>query len=617
MKTDKNIGLKQAYYHSFYVLIVIPILAVILVSVMIIRTTLAESSVDNIRRAQDNLSSALGREVKDVSLRLSHFVYVNNNEIVRMAVKTDTDNFSERYHYIGVLTESFNYAMVPVQDIISAVFYMKDGTSTCLKDDVIPGDKEIRSSEWYQSALADPNMVKIGYYDIGIVASGRKAHTFTIVAALSPGRDIDRDGAIEMVSLFVSSGVEKMMKRYNQAPYLGTTLLLGPDGRVLLDTDGARELLPQTEDLDWLEEERFWQRTGGRRYGYIVTEEPVTGCRFVSIVPATVLSRNFSLVAVAVVAVTLLLFFLFYRFSSYFLKNIIGPVHQVVVGMKQVEEGRLEVQVKPEGQEELQTMVHSFNHMVGQLKTLIKENEEQQKKKAEAEIRALQSQINPHFLVNSLSSIRFIAQVSHYESIGRMAEALMKILSCSFRSNAGFYTFREELKVLDGFIYLMQIRHSDGFEIFYEVEEACQDCMVPRLILQPIVENSIVHGFAELEDGIGHIWLRARCEGGYLVIQVEDDGQGMTKEEIRRVLTEEETATEQAQTAQGRKSIGVSNVNSRLLLNFGEESRMVIESDPGKYTRTVIRIPEDRRQEAGQDAEGKPEEKRKEWGESI
>ena len=141
--------------------------------------------------------------------------------------------------------------------------------------------------------------------------------------------------------------------------------------------------------------------------------------------------------------------------------------------------------------------------------------------------------------------------------------------------------------------------------------------MAPRLILQPIVENSIVHGFAELEDGIGHIWLRARCEGGYLVIQVEDDGQGMTKEEIRRVLTEEETATEQAQTAQGRKSIGVSNVNSRLLLNFGEESRMVIESDPGKYTRTVIRIPEDRRQEAGQDAEGKPEEKRKEWGESI
>ncbi len=591
MKADKRTGLKQAYYQSFFALIVVPILTVILVSVGIIRATLSESSVDRIRQAQDNLASTLGKEVKDVSLRLSHFVYVNNNEIVRTAVKTDTHNFSERYHYTGVLTEAFNYAMVPVQDIISAVFYMKDGTSTCLKDDMILGDREIRSSEWYQQALADPNMVKIGYYDIGIVASGRKAHTFTIVAALAPGREVDRDGAIEMVSLFVSSDVEKLMKKYNQAPFLGTTLLVDSQGRVLLDSDNGQKLLPQTEDFGWLEQGQSWQRVDGKRYAYIVTVEPVTGCRFVSIVPARVLSRNFSLAAAAVLAVTVILFFLFYRFSSYFLKNIIGPVHEVVVGMKQVEEGGLEVHVTPEGQEELQTMVHSFNHMVRQLRTLIRENEEHQKKKLEAEIRALQSQINPHFLVNSLSSIRFIAQVSHYESIGRMAEALMKILSCSFRSNAGFYSFGEELEVLDGFIYLMKIRHSDGFEIFYEIEEGCRDLRVPRLILQPIVENSIVHGFAELEDEIGHIWLRARRQEGFLVIEVEDDGQGMTEEEIRRILTDEETATEQAQTAQGRKSIGVSNVNSRLILNFGESSRMVIESEPGRYTRTILRIP--------------------------
>lgn len=75
------------------------------------------------------------------------------------------------------------------------------------------------------------------------------------------------------------------------------------------------------------------------------------------------------------------------------------------------------------------------------------------------------------------------------------------------------------------------------------------------------------------------------------MIEVEDDGQGMTEEEIRRILTDEETVTEQAQTAQGRKSIGVSNVNSRLILNFGESSRMVIESEPGRYTRTILRIP--------------------------
>ncbi len=591
MEAKKKIGLKYAYYRSFFALIVIPILAVILVSVMVIRATLADSSVDNIKKAQDNLVSVLGREVQDVSLRLSHFVYVNNNEIIKMAVKTDTTDFSERYHYTGVLTESFNYAMVPVQDIISAVFYMKDGISTYLKDDVILGDGEIRSSAWYQEALSDPNIVKIGYYDIGIVASGRKAHTFTIVAALAPGRDVDRDGKVEMVSLFVSSEVEKLMKRYNHDPFLGITVLLDQEGKVLLDSDGGEKLLPQEEGMDWIRQGQFWRRVDGRKYAYIVTREPVSGCYFVSIVPAEVMSRNFSHVGAAVLAVTIVLFLLFYRFSSYFLKNIIKPVHKVVEGMKQVEEGSLEVHVMPEGQEELRTMVHSFNHMVRQLKALICENEEHQKKKMEAEIRALQSQINPHFLVNSLSSIRFIAQVSHYESIGKMAEALMKILSCSFRSNSSFYSFGEELDVLDGFIYLMKIRHSDGFEITYEVEEECKSCLVPRLILQPIVENSIVHGFAELEDRIGHILLKAWYEDGFLLVLVEDDGKGMSQQEICQILTEEETVAEQDQRARGRKSVGVSNVNSRLILNFGEQSRLKIESEPGRYTRTIMRIP--------------------------
>lgn len=591
MEAKKKIGLKYAYYRSFFALIVIPILAVILVSVMVIRATLADSSVDNIKKAQDNLVSVLGREVQDVSLRLSHFVYVNNNEIIKMAVKTDTTDFSERYHYTGVLTESFNYAMVPVQDIISAVFYMKDGISTYLKDDVILGDGEIRSSAWYQEALSDPNIVKIGYYDIGIVASGRKAHTFTIVAALAPGRDVDRDGKVEMVSLFVSSEVEKLMKRYNHDPFLGITVLLDQEGKVLLDSDGGEKLLPQEEGMDWIRQGQFWRRVDGRKYAYIVTREPVSGCYFVSIVPAEVMSRNFSHVGAAVLAVTIVLFLLFYRFSSYFLKNIIKPVHKVVEGMKQVEEGSLEVHVMPEGQEELRTMVHSFNHMVRQLKALICENEEHQKKKMEAEIRAFQSQINPHFLVNSLSSIRFIAQVSHYESIGKMAEALMKILSCSFRSNSSFYSFGEELDVLDEFIYLMKIRHSDGFEITYEVEEECKSCLVPRLILQPIVENSIVHGFAELEDRIGHILLKAWYEDGFLLVLVEDDGKGMSQQEICQILTEEETVAEQDQRARGRKSVGVSNVNSRLILNFGEQSRLKIESEPGRYTRTIMRIP--------------------------
>lgn len=245
----------------------------------------------------------------------------------------------------------------------------------------------------------------------------------------------------------------------------------------------------------------------------------------------------------------------------------------------------MDAHVNPVGQAELRVMIHSFNRMARRLKQLIKDNEEQQEKKHEAEIRALQSQINPHFLVNSLNSIRFIAQVSKYEAIARMAEALIKILSCSFRSNAGFYTLKEELDVLDGFIYLMKIRYSDGFEMEYEIGQDCLDCLIPRLILQPIVENSIVHGFDEMEDDIGRIKVSAKEKDGYLVITIRDNGKGMDQEEIARLLSGEETE------ASDHLSIGVTNVNTRLVLNYGQDCELKITSERGSFTETAIRLP--------------------------
>lgn len=206
----------------------------------------------------------------------------------------------------------------------------------------------------------------------------------------------------------------------------------------------------------------------------MVSKETVTGLLAVSVVDSELLTWDFNRIAAIIVAVTVVLFVLFYVFSSYFLKNIIDPIHNTVEGMRLVEEGSLAVHVVPVGQAELRIMIHSFNRMTRRLKQLIQENGEEQQKKHEAEVRALQSQINPHFLVNSLNSIRFIAQVSRYEAIARMAEALIKILSCSFRSNVGFYTLNEELEVLEGFIYLMKIRYSYGFEI--EQQESSSLC---------------------------------------------------------------------------------------------------------------------------------------------
>ena len=582
MWLNKKKNLKASYYHTFLALIVIPILLIIIISIAIIRTMMIDSATRSIKRAQDNIIATLGGEVKDVSLRLSHFVYVNDNEIMKIAAMTDTQDFTKRYSAARMLSESFNFAMVPVQDILSAVFYMKDGESTYMKDDIILPDEEIKAASWYQQALDDKNMVKVGFYDRNVTAS-RKAHMLTIVAGLSPGIDVDRDNVVEMAALFVSSQTGNLIKEYNKEKLLGVTMLLNPDGTPVFDVnDGMRFFIPEIISGG---ETELHHKLDGKNYVYVISEEPVTGLLAVSVVDSELLTRDFTRIAAVIVAVTVVLFGLFYLFSSYFLKNIIDPIHNTVEGMRLVEEGRLDVHVVPVGQAELRVMIHSFNRMTRRLKQLMQENEEEQQKKHEAEIRALQSQINPHFLVNSLNSIRFIAQVSRYEATARMAEALIKILSCSFRSNVGFYTLDEELEVLDGFIYLMKIRYSDGFEIEYEIGEGCGSCMVPRLILQPIVENSIVHGFSGQEEELGKITVKARLEDQYLYITVRDNGKGMTEEEIRRLLSNETAENEDY------VSIGVTNVNTRLVLNYGDECTLQIRSEVGRYTETVLRIP--------------------------
>ncbi|MFT4006627.1 MAG: sensor histidine kinase [Lacrimispora sp.] len=592
MWINKKQKLKASYYSSFFALIVIPILLLILLSIFIIRTMMVDSAVSNIRRAQDNIVSTLGGEVKDVSLRLSHFVYVNDNEVIRNAAKTNTKDVAAKYHYTKILTESFNYAMVPVQDILSAIFYMRDGDHTYMKDDIILSTEELKASSWYQEALANPNVVKVGFYDHSVTNSRRNAYTLTIAAGFSPGPDVDRDGVIEMTALFVTSQTAGLIKDYNKEKVLGSTMIVNEAGEAVFDAEGTFKLLPENLSL---KQRSFHYQEDGKRYTGVVTEEPVTGLKIVSVVDNEILTRSFNRTAAVIVGVTLILFWLFYRFSSYFLKSIIEPIHTTVEGMKKVEEGNLLVHVEPKGQAELRLMIHSFNRMTRRLKQLMQENEEQQRKKHVAEIKALQSQINPHFLVNSLNSIRFIAQMSKYESIARMAEALIKILSCSFRSNRGFYTLKEELEVLDGFIYLMKIRYSDGFEIEYNIQDSCLSCLVPRLILQPVVENSIVHGFSDMMEEMGKISLIVQEKEGFLSVEITDNGKGMTNEELEGLLS----GKEEMEEGKDHVSIGITNVRTRLVLNYGVNCGFEMESRPGQFTKTIIRLPIGREEAEG------------------
>ena len=594
MLFDKRFSLKTVYYRSFLLLIVIPILLVSVISLTLTRYIMERSAITNIRNAQASIESSLSKAIRDISLQLSHLVYVNDGEVMELASGMDSGDQQQRYDSRNRLSEVFRVAMVPSQDTISAMFYLKDGCTVYLKDEIrIP--KEVMEQEaWYRQALAGPNVVSVGAFDTSrqnLTYSRLKSGEFVLAAAFSPDYQADRSGKMEMVSLFSVTHVGEVIRGFNRDEQLGTTFILDSSASLIFAGDRYQEASRLLKGLTSKEagvyKTAFDAQGNGRRQGYtiVVSDVEENGWKIVSCVRTARLTASYNQVTLASILVISLLFLLFYLFSRYFLGQIITPLHTVVEGMKEMEEGNLTVHVEPAGQSEIRTMIHSFNRMVRELKASIEENEQVQQKKHQAEVRALQSQINPHFLVNTLNSIRFMAQVSKFDGIRKMAEALIKILSCSFRGSISFYTVREELDVLDSYIYLMKIRYSDGFEVDYSIDETCMDYKVPRLILQPIVENSIVHGLAEKEDDIGHLTVSLKASGDSLIFTVEDDGRGMTEEEIRQLLTPRERAEGD------NTSIGVENVLSRLKLNFGDRYGIRMESLPGKYTKTILTIP--------------------------
>jgi two-component system LytT family sensor kinase len=193
----------------------------------------------------------------------------------------------------------------------------------------------------------------------------------------------------------------------------------------------------------------------------------------------------------------------------------------------------------------------------------------------EARLAALTNQINPHFLFNTLNSIATLIRINP-DSARNMIYRLSKILRRLLRKAENYSPLREEISFIDDYLAIEVVRFGDKLRFHKEIDTNTVDRMVPSMILQPIIENSIRHGLASKVDG-GTVWLRAWLDGSRLFISIEDDGVGIPEDKLATLF---------------ESGVGVSNVNERLRVLFGTSYRLRIDSKPGEGTKTIIEIPE-------------------------
>ncbi|RED85108.1 cache domain-containing sensor histidine kinase [Cohnella phaseoli] len=226
--------------------------------------------------------------------------------------------------------------------------------------------------------------------------------------------------------------------------------------------------------------------------------------------------------------------------------------------------------------DEIQSLSASFNRMIDDVVELIAKLKQEERQKQLVRFQMLLYQMNPHFLLNTLNTVKWMARKEKQEEISGICTSLGLILEASLNSDIELIPLKDEIQLLRSYESIQAFRFREQFAIVYETEEAVRYALVPKLSLQPLVENAIVHGFNRVE-GHGTIWVRARAEGNELILEVEDNGIGM----------------EEAARKPGRRSghgIGLSNLRERVQLLFKQEGAVELISD-GSGTLVRIRLP--------------------------
>ena len=268
-------------------------------------------------------------------------------------------------------------------------------------------------------------------------------------------------------------------------------------------------------------------------------------------------------------------------------KDFSSRVELLVKKFRRAETGDLSVSEKISGTDEIAVLDQQFNRMLGKLDQLIKTSYVQKLENKEAQLKNLQLQINPHFLYNTLETISSIAAVRQVFVVCDICGKLGEIFRYSLGKNYGeLVPLEQEMTHIKNYMFIQKIRYGDRLQVFYNIDVDAAHVHIPRFILQPIVENAISHGLSNLTS-VGTLEVSAFEKKDRLYIEIEDDGEGMVREKVAEITRFINTA----KPVEGKKNIGIRNVNQRIKLAYGEAYGITIRSAPYQGSRFTIQLP--------------------------
>lgn len=409
-------------------------------------------------------------------------------------------------------------------------------------------------------------------------------------AAYFSGRRIirniyNRNQLVGIVIIHISTLALDHLAVLDQEEGQGLLVILDSGNRLLWSNGDASPALEMLKDYGQGEKQApRLPGSGGEleKYGgnyYLCRESPYCGWQFINVVPQGEVERQanmfllfLALILCLIVCFSILCMVLVHRFVVY-------PIRKLIVVMDEVDNlDKIHMQLPVGRKDEIGLLYRTYNRLSQRIAGLVTKLTETLRQDKEKEIRLLHSQLNPHFIYNTLESISWIAYEKQLPEVSRVVAGLSEILKYSIKFSDEYVTFGNELEMLENYISIQRFRFEDRFRAVYEIEEGLLGYKTVKFMFQPFVENALIHGFCQKEKDC-RVTIRLYGQGEDIVAEVEDNGCGM-----------EEVMVEQA-LSMHTKGIGIGNLNRSLQLRFGERYQIRIHSKPGEGTRIRLKIP--------------------------
>ena len=448
-------------------------------------------------------------------------------------------------------------------------------------------DLDIHSQEWYMNALNGSQSSYLSSSHVQHIISGERPWVIT----LSRGIRDQSSGSTKKEAVFFID------LNYSAISGLCDQNIVGNQGYAfILDAEGNIVYHPQqqqlynelqTENIGLIMESESDTILYGKGSGeklYTISRSEKTGWTVVDSVRVEELLRKsneaqsiYILVAAGLVAVALF-------FSKFIAKNITQPIQKLCESMEKVQEGDFSVSdVVVDSANEIGSLTTSFNVMTHRIQDLMEQNIREQEAKRKSELKALQSQINPHFLYNTLDSIIWMAEGKKNEEVVLMTASLAKLLRQSISNEDEVVSIGQEIEYARGYLTIQKMRYKDKMEYQIDVDPSILNIPLIKLVLQPVIENAIYHGL-KYKESKGFLLVRGFPKDGNAVLQVIDDGVGMDEETLEHIY-------EKHKVNYRSNGVGIYNVQKRLQLYYGNEYGITYESEVGKGTTATITIP--------------------------